>query len=129
MEGWKDGRMEQKIECKRNGKQKNAQSVDNKSAAAPRAKNQLLSGYLCRAVKYTTRTNKASRAHQKAAKKRRFRYCAHIIGNNQGQYKCDTSVLRLYYSAALLYWGLPLCHTPPLRCLLKKFFLKILALE
>ena len=45
------------------------------------------------------------------------------------QYKCDTSVLCLYYYAVLLYWGHPLCHTQPLRCLLKKFVPKILALE
>ena len=35
MERWNDGT--KKIECKRNGKQKTRKSVNNKSAAAPRA--------------------------------------------------------------------------------------------
>ena len=60
--------MEQKIECKRNGKQKNAQSVDNKSAAAPRAKSQLLSEYLCRADIISTPSGKSEQSAQKAAK-------------------------------------------------------------
>ena len=59
---------DEKQKTKKTRNKKNAQSVNNKSAAAPRTKNQLLSAYFFTRWQITTGTNKASRAHQKAAK-------------------------------------------------------------
>ena len=117
-------RMESTIKGK---KQKRAKGI-NKSEPPRRARKAVfLASILPRPYNIATKERKAHTLRQKRQKRRFLLLCAYHRQKAK-QYKCDTSVLCLYYYAVLLYWGHPLCHTQPLRCLLKKFFPKILAL-
>ena len=121
-------RVESTIKSK---KQKNRAKGINKSEPPRRAQKPIFSAYFC-AYKYTIKAEKASRDYKKRQKRRFTLLCAYHR-QRAAQYKCDTSVLCLYLLAPVSQYPHPLYLRIPLRChfsiFVKKFFLKILALE
>ena len=123
MEGWKDGT---KRECQRR-KQKNAQSVDNKSAATSHAQT-LIAYFAANKTRHATQRHGIGRSRlqrwqpRRAPQKAVLSIILAYYRQQSSQYRCNMSVLCLYLLFRAIIDRLPFATPSRYAVFSKNFF-------